>query len=382
MNESDKQNSLLPSGFTDLLPPDAQQEAAAINGLMGVFSAFGYERIKPPLVEFEESLLSSGPGAALSGETFRLMDPVSHRMMGVRSDMTPQTGRIATARLGHEPRPLRLAYAGDVLRTKASGRRIERQFGQAGCELIGVDSLEADIEVCVVAIKALSALGIADVSIDLCAPRLLGKLIADYGLEEEAEDIRAAVDHKDVSTLEAGKDKGRKTLAALVMAAGVPEKTLEALRGIDLPEDAKGDIERLIGVCEGVSKAIAELGLEGVRVTLDPLERKGFEYQSGIGFTLFATEVRGELGRGGRYGIDRGEGGQETAAGFTLYMDTVRTGMPRAQKKDKVFVSAAEGWDVIAKLQDEGWTVLRESGHDSAKAGASHIYKNGKVVKI
>ncbi|HYE50357.1 MAG TPA: ATP phosphoribosyltransferase regulatory subunit, partial [Azospirillaceae bacterium] len=90
--------ALLPAGLRDLLPQDAQHEASVVERLVGEFVRHGYDRVKPPLIEFEEGLLA-GSGAALANQTFRLMDPVSQRMMGVRSDMTPQVARIAQARL-------------------------------------------------------------------------------------------------------------------------------------------------------------------------------------------------------------------------------------------------------------------------------------------
>src|SRR5439155_1300192 len=128
--------ALLPAGLYDLLPPEAEIEAAVTARLMGVLAAHGYERVKPRLVEFEETLLS-GAGAAMASDTFRTMDPISHHMIGVRADMTPQVARIAATRLSHKPRPLRLSYAGQVLRVKGSEMRPERQVGQAGAELIG-----------------------------------------------------------------------------------------------------------------------------------------------------------------------------------------------------------------------------------------------------
>ena len=137
-NDNDHRG-LLPAGLADLLPPDAAREARAIDVAIERFAAFGYERVKPPLVEFEESLLG-GPGAALAPQTFRLMDPVSQRMMGVRPDMTVQVARIAVTRLKHEPRPLRLSYGGNVIRVRGNALKPERQFAQVGTELIGVDT--------------------------------------------------------------------------------------------------------------------------------------------------------------------------------------------------------------------------------------------------
>src|SRR5688572_10246851 len=105
------EKALLPEGFHDDLPPDAEYEATIAERLLARFYAYGYDRVTPPLAEFEESLLS-GSGKSLSRQMFRLMDPISQRMMGVRTDMTIQVARIAATRLSPAPRPLRLCYAG------------------------------------------------------------------------------------------------------------------------------------------------------------------------------------------------------------------------------------------------------------------------------
>ncbi|MBX9634247.1 MAG: ATP phosphoribosyltransferase regulatory subunit, partial [Magnetospirillum sp.] len=131
--------ALLPAGLRDILPLDAEHEAGVVGRLMAHFAAQGYERVKPPLIEFEETLLA-GAGAATASQCFRVMDPLSQKMMGVRADLTPQVARIAVTRLAGAARPLRLSYAGQVLRVKGSQLRPERQFGQAGIELIGNDS--------------------------------------------------------------------------------------------------------------------------------------------------------------------------------------------------------------------------------------------------
>jgi ATP phosphoribosyltransferase regulatory subunit len=158
--------ALLPQGLRDLLPPDAEVEAAIVSGLIRVLTGHGYERVKPPLIEFEDNLLS-GAGAAMASETFRLMDPISQRMVGLRADMTTQVARIAATRLAHAPRPLRLCYAGQVLRVKGSDIRPERQIGQVGAELIGsADVAAADIEVVGVATEALTVLGVEKLSVD------------------------------------------------------------------------------------------------------------------------------------------------------------------------------------------------------------------------
>src|SRR4051794_16717650 len=193
--------ALLPAGLYDLLPPEAEIEAAVTGRLIGVLASHGYERVKPPLVEFEETLLS-GAGSAMASDTFRTMDPISHRMVALRADMTPQIARIAATRLPHRPRPLRLSYAGQVLRVKATQMRPERQFGEVGAELIGAAGPAADVEAIAVAGEALTAVGVPHLSVDITLPTLVPAIAEAYGIEgERAALLRAALDRKDVAAV-------------------------------------------------------------------------------------------------------------------------------------------------------------------------------------
>ncbi|MBT5751281.1 MAG: ATP phosphoribosyltransferase regulatory subunit, partial [Rhodospirillaceae bacterium] len=176
---------LLPAGLSDVLPPEAAQEATVAEGLVNCLASHGFERVKPPLVEFEESLLA-GAGAATAGQTFRLMDPVSQHMMGIRSDMTVQVARIATTRLADVPRPLRLSYGGQILRVRGTQLRPARQISQVGCELIGSASIAADVEVVLLAVEALEKIGVPEISIDLTMPTLVPAVADEMGLDGAA----------------------------------------------------------------------------------------------------------------------------------------------------------------------------------------------------
>ena len=159
-------SALLPAGLRDQLPPLAEHEEEITRALLDRFASYGYQRVKPPLVEFEEGLLN-GVGAAVATQTFRLMDPVSQRMMGVRADITPQIARIATTRLKGAPRPLRLSYGGEVLRVKGNQLRPERGFRQVGVELVGAaKAAMGDAEVILLAAEALREIQIESLSVD------------------------------------------------------------------------------------------------------------------------------------------------------------------------------------------------------------------------
>src|SRR5947199_6413223 len=328
--------ALLPAGLYDLLPPDAEIEAEVTARLMGVLASHGYQRVKPPLVEFEETLLS-GPGTAMTSDTFRTMDPISHRMIGVRADMTPQIARIAATRLAHRARPLRLSYAGQVLRVKGSQMRPERQVGQAGAELIGAEGAAADVEAIAVAGEALAAVGVPHLSVDLTLPTLVPAIAESCGIAgERAVALRAALDHKDVAAVAHLAGEAGAVLVRLVAAAGPGAAARAALDRLDLPERARLERDRLGAVLDGLAVAVP-----GLKVTVDPVENRGFEYHTGISFTFFARVGAdlgplGELGRGGRY--QAGAAVPEPATGFTLYTDTILRTLPEPTPRRRVLV--------------------------------------------
>ena len=164
--------ALLPIGLHDTLAPDAEREASVVSTLLSCFYQYGYAQIAPPMAEFEDTLLA-GVGAAEGPRMFRMMDPVSKKMLGIRTDITAQIARIATSRLAASERPLRLCYAGQVLRIEGGQVRQEREVGQAGMELIGEAAQAAEIEVLVLAVEAVQASGADDFTVDLTMPQLV-----------------------------------------------------------------------------------------------------------------------------------------------------------------------------------------------------------------
>ncbi len=381
---SDK--ALLPAGFSDVLAPDAQFEASVLNRLLTCFSGHGYDRVEPPLIEFEDGFLT-GIGAGLAEQTFRLMDPESQRMMAVRADITPQVARIAKARLAKAPRPLRLSYAGQVLRIRGSQLRPERQFTQVGAELIGATGPAADAEVIAMAAGALLELGVAELSCDLGLPALVPAVSGDADPSLQAK-LRQALDRKvGAAVAGLGGDLGEaltQTLAAMLWAAGPAAQTLDTLDGLGLEGDAEDGRKLLADVVERVQTARPDL-----KLTIDPVENRGFEYHTGVTFTFFAKGVRGELGNGGRYAAngDDGKGG-EPATGFTLFMDTVLRALPAPESASRVFLPASTPADEAAKLRAEGWIAvagLETSANvktEAKRLGCSHLLDGGKIKEI
>jgi ATP phosphoribosyltransferase regulatory subunit len=370
---------LLPAGLRDVLPPEADQEASVIQRLMAVCAAHGYRSVKPPLVEFEDSLLA-GSGAAMGPSMFRVMDPVSQRMLGLRADMTLQIARIAATRLKKLPRPLRLSYAGEVLRVKGDELRPERQFGQVGAELIGSDSPTADAEVVLLAVEALEAVSVKNLSVDLSSPRLALAIIAAARLDSEtAKRVRAALDRKEQSAVKRLAKGAGPALVELLKASGPADVVLKALARMDLPEEAAAEAKRLADVVALIRAAAPKLSL-----TIDPVEMRGFEYHTGLCFTLFARRVRGEIGRGGRYlaGEALAPGNGESATGFTLYMDSIMRALPEAEATKRLFLPFGTSPATARSWRDGGWITVAglEPGKDTAEAkrlGCTHVLADG-----
>jgi ATP phosphoribosyltransferase regulatory subunit len=372
--------ALLPDGLRDVLPPDAAHEAAVTARLVGAFAARGYHRVAPPLVEFEDSLLD-GAGQAMATTTFRLMDPVSQRMMGVRADMTIQVARIAATRLANAPRPLRLSYAGNVLRIRGSQLRPEREFIQAGVEIIGAEEAAADAEIILLATEALGEAGVKNLSVDINLPTLVPALCRALDLDQETQvALRAALDSKDAAAVAAVGGQASKWLGALLRATGTEAKALPALKALDLPAEAKAECRRLEEVIGLIRKAAPELTL-----TVDPVEHRGFEYQTGLSFTVFARGVRGEMGRGGRYHVTQNG---EPATGFSLFLDSVLRALPQPDNGQSLYLPwgtpdtrgtalRAEGWVTVAGLAPETDALV-----EASRLGCTHILRDDGVVDL
>jgi len=364
-----------------VLPPDAENEAAAMQQLIAAFSAHGYERVKPPLIEFEDNLLS-GSGATMTEQTLRLPDPVSQRMLGIRADMTLQVARIAATRLKKAPRPLRLCYGGQVLRVRGTQLRPERQFGQVGAELIGADDAAADAEIIFIGVEAMDALGIGSLSVDIAIPTLVTAILDSLDIDKDCEsETRAALDRKDGAAVAALSGKlGAKTaslLSDLLAATGEAGHALDKLNDLKLPKAAKNELHAMADVIGKVQAAMPEL-----KLTVDPVESRGFEYHSGVTFSFFAKGVRGELGSGGRY-TTNGQG----ATGLTLFMDTVMRATPKAERVRRIYLAPGTDAKEAVQFRNDGWITVAGLGeNDDAKEakrlGCTHVYSQGETLKI
>lgn len=366
--------TLLPSGLFDLLPPVAAQQAAAVSTLLACMVSYGYEQVRPPLMEFESSLLA-GRRAALAGQTFRVVDPLSGAMLGFRPDITLQVARIASSRLAGSPRPLRMAYAGPTLQVRADALKSERMHFQAGLELIGPSTPEADAEVMVIACRAMEALGIRDITLDLNVPGLVPLLLKKEEYENSA--LLEAIARKDSAMVRSFMPTHAETLIALMSSAGNAPAALASLAELSLPESTSALLVQL-----GKVIACVEREKLDIAITVDPLESRGFAYHTGIQFSVFAQGARGEVARGGRYMLEESA---EEAAGFTLYVDTLLPVLPALMPLKRVYVPYGSLLHETETLRGEGYITVHgvekvaDTQAEAERLGCTFIWQEGNV---
>jgi ATP phosphoribosyltransferase regulatory subunit len=378
MNETPIHPALLPVGLRDLLPPEAELEAKSVAAIMECFAAHGYQRVNTPLLEFEETLFA-GAGAATAEQTFRLMDPESQRMVGIRADITPQIGRLASTRLARAPRPLRLAYSGQCLRVRGADLQTHRQIAQAGIELIGHDTAEADAEIILTAAEALGALGLSSLSFDLTFPRLVLHLLenADAGSQPA---LTHALDRKDRAAIAGLGGASTKLLLQLLDACGPADRAVPALLAIDLPDPAKAHAIRIAETVEAVRKTNPMLIL-----TADLVEFRGYKYHTGICVTVFATGKQAELGRGGRYLC----GVSEPATGISLYPDTIIRIAPETSLRPRLYLPYRTSPEIAADARRQNFATViglvpDQTNHlaEAIRLGCSHYFNNNTFASV
>lgn len=363
--------ALLPEGLRDRLPPHADAAAAVEARLLAAVRLHGYERVDPPLAEYAESLSTRLKAGGLT-DAVRFVDPVSQRTLAVRPDLTAQVARVAATRMAHHPRPVRLSYAGSTLKLRGGQLSPARELRQIGAELIGLDSVAAAREVVTVAVEALEAAGVSGVSIDFTLPDLVDALAAGPMpvAADHLELLRDRLDAKDAGSVA----QIAPAYLPLVEAAGPFDQALARLRAFDTTGVLASRLDGLAEIARAVDGRVA--------LTLDPTERHGFEYQTWLGFSLFARGAGAEIGRGGTYTIVHEGGAEEAATGFSLYGD--RLSSEPAPERRRLFLPLGTAPADATAMRAVGWvTVAALEASDTPGAQlCTHVLEAGEVRQL
>ena len=314
---------LLPDSIADVLPSEARRIEELRRKLLDRFRTYGYELVMPPLLEYVESLLT-GTGHDLDLKTFKLVDQVTGRTMGLRADITPQVARI-DAHLLNRNGVTRLCYAGHVVHTKASGLHATREPLQCGAELYGHAGVEADTEILRLATDTLRIAGFSQVRVDLCHADIFAALVEPWQLSTSIESaLHAVLLAKDAPRLKAMHAELPAELAGQMDVLvglygpalgdhGVISRARKAFSGVPRVLQALDTLQTLAQGLSGVDSQ----GLE-VSVMADLADLHGYEYHSGVMFSVYCVGSANALVRGGRYdNVGKVFGRARAATGFS-----------------------------------------------------------------
>ncbi len=320
-----KNRWLLPEGIEELLPEPTARLEQLRRELLDMYRSWGYELILPPFIEYLDGLLT-GTGHDLDLKTFKLIDQLSGRLLGLRADMTPQAARIDAHRLQRKA-PSRLCYLGTVLYTRPDGFAGSRSPLQVGAELFGHAGAESDVEILALMVATLELTGVEDIYIDLGHVGIYRGLARDAGLDDDQEaflfdalqrkaipEINEFLGELDLSTVQ------RERLSALATLNGdreVLQRAAVLLEGSgDAACDALEDLNRIA--------TLAQQRLPDVTLHFDLAELRGYQYQTGVVFAAFVADHGKEVARGGRYNeIGKVFGRARPATGFSTDLRTL-----------------------------------------------------------
>jgi len=344
---------LLPEHIEDVLPAEARAMERLRRAILDLFESHGFELVAPPLLEYTDSLLS-GIGKDLDLATFKLVDQLSGRMMGVRADHTPQVARI-DAHLLNRQGVARLCYCGSVLHTVPAGMTKMREPIQIGAELYGHAGLEADAEILGLMMAALTRAGIERLHIDLGHPGIYRALTEKSGLSaEDSEALFNAVQQKDAPR---AKELGGDSVALLTSLNG-PRDVIAAARK-QLPT-----LPALTTALNALDRLASLVQSPGVDISVDLAELGGFNYESGLVFAAFAPGSPDAIARGGRYDeVGATFGRARPATGFTMDLRQLAALAPREAAAERILAPALEDpalKEAIAKLREAGNVVVVE----------------------
>lgn len=358
---------LIPDNFADILPREARALEKMRRVCLDLFSVHGFEQVQPPLIEFVDSLLT-GSGSDLDNNTFKFMDQSSGRMIGLRADITPQIARIDAHILSRQA-VSRLCYAVSCLHARPMHPLASREPIVAGAELFGASGVQADAEIMKLAVKTLRHLGVQKVHLDIGHTGILRAIMSDNLTDEKIHAVVRALRMKDPVALDKATqgfdETTRFALRCLTVNFG-DASVLDVLER-ELPQkpeilNALAEVRKLSQVC----------GADDV--SFDFCDVHGYQYLTGITFSVHIPQYAQAILRGGRYdGVGLAFGRSRPACGFTVYLRALAATVAQQGGKlpEAVIASEAPASDYeaeVERLRDEGQTVIRLLPQDDLQA--------------
>ena len=361
---------LLPEYIADVLPAEARKVETLRRAILDLYQSYGYELVAPPILEFLDSLLT-GTGSDLNLQTFKLVDQLSGRTLGLRADMTPQVARI-DAHLLNRKGVTRLCYAGSVAHARTPVGSSAREELQLGAEIYGCATWEADFEAVSLLLQTLNVAGLNKVYLDLSHAGVLEGILEGHSLEKgDVEALYSLLQSKDRPRLAIWAKclpaKSAEALMALTELNGPCTQVLasakKSLPKNKLIEDALAQLEKLVA-------AIAALPNQ-VELSIDLADLRGYQYHSGVMFAAYVDRLPQPIARGGRYDhVGQAFGRPRPATGFSMDLLTLANLAPLAQRKSAIvapWIVDADLANKIANLRSTGEVVIQAINGDAVE---------------
>ena len=375
-----QKKNLLPIGFKDILTNDANVQFEYGKKLLKNFDLWGYSFIEPPIIEYEKTL-SDTKNKLLDKKTLSFFDPLTKEKISLRPDITIQLARIAEDRLFGLPKPLRLCYFGDVFRADKPKLSSDRQFKQAGVEVIGSKNLLADLEIINLSLDSLKKINFKKISLDINAPIILEKIFDDFKISSTKRiSLRKLVAKKNIKEIYNFDVKLFNTLKEIIDSSGPLKKNIKKIQKIKLGSNAKKVLKDFIMICSFLIKK----NYNKYKISIDLLDHRGFEYYTGITFSIFCLNSSKEVCRGGRYLTSN----YKDAVGATFFLNQfLQFKNSSESKKKRVLVSYNSMFDKsLSKLRKKGWVTIQNIDENNDKKVAKlhnckFILKNNKIKR-
>ncbi len=363
-----KQHWILPQGIEEVLPEQAAKFEAMRRLLLDLYASWGYELVMPPTIDFIESLLT-GTGHDLDLQTFKLVDQLSGRTLGIRADMTPQVARMDAHQLQRDV-PTRLCYIGTVLRTRPESIGDSRSPLQVGAELYGHAGVESEVEIIVLMLQTFSALEIDDIYLDLGNVDIYRGLAKQAGLSEEVESQlfemlqRKAVTEINTLLNTLNIDNSVKAMLSGLASLNGGKEVFEKARVLLTDADAavKQAVDYLEKTAELMWQRLTDMNMADLKVHFDLSELHGYHYKTGVVFAAFVPRLGQAIARGGRYDdIGKVFGHARAATGFSTDLKVLnQLSNKQFNLPEKIFAPVDADQTKVAVLRAEGNVVIEQ----------------------
>ncbi len=362
-----KKHWILPEGIEEVLPEQAARFEAMRRLLLDLYATWGYELVMPPTIDFIESLLT-GTGHDLDLQTFKLVDQMSGRTLGLRADMTPQVARMDAHQLQRDV-PTRLCYIGTVLRTRAESIGDSRSPLQVGAELYGHAGIESEVEIIGLMLETFSALDVDDIYMDLGNVDIYRGLANQAGLSQEDESqLFDMLQRKAVTEINTLLDTLNISDSMKTMLAGLPslnggKEVFKKARALlaDADMSVKDAVDYLEKTAELMLQRFADR-LSESKVHFDLSELQGYHYKTGVVFAAFVPQLGQAIARGGRYDdIGRVFGRARAATGFSTDLKILnQLSGKQFTLPERIFAPTGVDQNKVATLRADGNIVIEQ----------------------